>query len=310
MHPQPSQPTTLPLDALISLWESEVRTIDPATHLLIQQVFRQFGTALFLKNDLEGIRRLIGPILAQNEEEQEIFREIFEEKYLPYLKESLPFAGEAAEDSEPEEPLSDQLKRLSQKWRPILYGGIVVVVFGLYALFVSESSPPPQSPFPAYSSSEPSPLPQIPGAPPKSIKKLKKPSPQSGVDLPTDFLVFPQQKSQSIAIDEPLEFSPNIYLPYYHHLNVYTQHTDYPYWDFGNGKTADSLLAEASYTQPGIYPVTYTFKISFIDKTFSSQQLLFVPTTNPMVKNIMTFYWPLSQRFNITSKCVFSCCFC
>lgn len=275
-----SQQIAFPLDALLSLWESEVRVIDPATHLLIQQTVQQFGMTLFRKNDFAGIRRLIGPILAQNEEEQALFQEIFDLHYLPYLKERFEVESVSVDTEGEEKPLSEQLKGLSKKWRPILYVGLVVLLFGLNFLFMRDQVDAPYIPEKKLTE-EVIPLDSLPplvtkwdSAPPMPPKIVI----DKFLDSTNSIKVYPRQQSASIAVNQLLTFYPRLTPVWFQPRSRYFIQ---PLWDFGDGHTADSLVATHTYTHPGIYPVKFTHYYPESDRISFHQELVFVPSVNP-----------------------------
>lgn len=76
----------LPLQLLLDQLAQAGLTLDPATHLRVQQLLQQAGGPLLRANDWEGLRLLLGPVIAKDEAERATFDAVFEERFLPAIQ--------------------------------------------------------------------------------------------------------------------------------------------------------------------------------------------------------------------------------
>ncbi|MEL6135209.1 MAG: hypothetical protein AAFR59_17765, partial [Bacteroidota bacterium] len=126
--------TSLPLQPLLAFWAVEVRTVDPATQIQIQEVLHTYGPSLIQSGKPAQLRMLIGPMLVQTPEEQEIFKRIFEEQYLPLVTDHV----EETEENEIPPEVSAEARASAQikKLRPAVYTlmiiGAILLNVGLF----------------------------------------------------------------------------------------------------------------------------------------------------------------------------------
>ncbi|MEM6342946.1 MAG: hypothetical protein AAF927_03665 [Bacteroidota bacterium] len=81
MNDQRNHTFEFPLGLVLAKWENLVRKIDPATHIFIQKIVRDYARDLLLKNEVDGLRQLITPAIVRSREEQILFKSIFQEVY-------------------------------------------------------------------------------------------------------------------------------------------------------------------------------------------------------------------------------------
>jgi hypothetical protein len=89
--------TKLPLETLMLRLQQEGFQVDPATQLRIQQVLHQLGNQY--RNDPAGLVRILCPLVANTDEEQERFQQVFQLYLDQYLKKDLVAEAETEWES-------------------------------------------------------------------------------------------------------------------------------------------------------------------------------------------------------------------
>ena len=89
----------LPLQLLLDQLAQSGLPLDPATHLRVQQLLHQAGSDLLQRNDWEGLRLLLGPVIARDEAERATFDAVFEERFLPAIQRVEDEAPEAVAEA-------------------------------------------------------------------------------------------------------------------------------------------------------------------------------------------------------------------
>lgn len=139
----------LPLQWLVDRWESEVEPLVPRQKVILQQVLRTYGTEIHEHNQLEELQMILGPLFAKNAEQQDRFKQIFEDEYLPFLRalEVLtPIDGEPLKNGEEEIDQEEIKKKVKSRRTWLVAAGVILLMITAFLLRPRKTPPIPVKP--------------------------------------------------------------------------------------------------------------------------------------------------------------------
>ncbi|MEO1415528.1 MAG: hypothetical protein AAFW00_09630 [Bacteroidota bacterium] len=293
---------SLPLQPLLAFWAAEVRLIDPATQIRIQETLNAYGPSLIQSGNLAQLRMLIGPILAQTPEEQEIFKRIFHEQYLPLITDHVGKWEERERVSLQRPSVEERAASQIKKLRPLVYALLILGAVGLNVGFFKNNMPA------VVRVEEPKVegLRDLPDVELEEIELSKSylngpivasetqemDSPDIGsTDQRLTFLATPEKSYEGVDTRKPLIFTPN----------QNSQSQSYAYrWRIGGESIGESQTARYQFFLPDLY----TVDVDQLGKTgidaqmnvlSKGQGIIFVPKINHDKQEYDTFHTEINE---------------
>ena len=122
-------PSVLPLDSLLIRLKQNNILIDPSVRVKVQLVLNRLGKEYLDRPD--QLKQILGPVLVNNETEQELFREVFDQWYKEEIL--IDEFSEKVETNSNNEELN--VKAKIQKRRVWLYPIAALLIFMVFAAY-------------------------------------------------------------------------------------------------------------------------------------------------------------------------------
>lgn len=305
---------TLPLELLLNRWEQEVRPIEPSTQILIQEILHNYGRSWMLQGKLDELRKAIGPVLVRNEEEQVLFRKIFNEEFVPAVRAYQPdFSAPSDEAPEKEDEGDEELHQMVRQNRVWAYAFmILVLVLARFAFFNSQL---PETNFGDFPNTQQNKFNAeqdlVDQSNPASRKVLigaidgiamSRLTPDACARLPLDLQmsVFPGYAPLDIRRKAKISTKTAFKAPYFADISISRTQSDPFAQDKGNPKNQNSLFKgqlNGTFDKAGIYAFNLDTRVYHQDgENFtpiserSQEKVLFVPAFNPDAQEYRNFH--------------------